>query len=237
MTVADEFFVISTVIILSVESVALGLVLFPLPRAVWYHVHRLAFIDERPLTRKIKSSLRVFLICCTFYAFIVCFESLARIIYYSLKDGRNFAFSFRSILGVQFFVAVPAFAVSLALRRTLYIVLTHLKLQQQLRQANGKAVQEQPLDLSSDWLYKPRTVKEIKDGICDTIRSSLGRIRLDSDSAESGSGIRFRDEIIARQEREIADLRRVIATRGPVDTENISLPAGVPGPLTDAGFP
>ncbi|KAL0063821.1 hypothetical protein AAF712_009266 [Marasmius tenuissimus] len=68
-----------------------------------------------------------------------------------------------------------------------------------------------------EWLYKPRTMKDIKDGIYDTVRTSFGRVRLRSD-AESGSGTHYRDEIIARQEREIADLRRALAARGTAST-------------------
>ncbi|KAJ8089041.1 hypothetical protein PM082_014289 [Marasmius tenuissimus] len=83
-------------------------------------------------------------------------------------------------------------------------------------------------------------MKDIKDGIYETVRSSLGQVSLDSD-AESGSGSRFRDDVIARQEKEIADLRRALAAHGFASAESTTAP--VPGPSTipvpagaDAGF-
>ena len=68
--------------------------------------------------------------------------------------------------------------------------------------------------LIAEWLYKPRTIKDIKDAFYDaqnTLVSSVRRIRLDYNTVESGSAVAFRDEIVSSQEQEIADLFRALA--------------------------
>ncbi|KAK1230713.1 hypothetical protein PQX77_006189 [Marasmius sp. AFHP31] len=216
---------ILSITILSLECVILGLVLFPLPRLAWRYVHHFAFTSEGETIQKVRSRLKIFLIGCTSYALFASIESLIRIIYCAIR----FSGYGSGLAHVDFFIAGPTFLVSLVLPRTLYIVLTHLNLQKQLKEANGNTVQEQPTDLSCEWLYKPRTMKDIKDGIYDTVRSSLGQVSLDDD-AESGSAPRYRDEVIARQEKEIADLRRALASHGFASAENTTAP--VPGPST-----
>ena len=53
----------------------------------------------------------------------------------------------------KFFLAGATFLLSLALHRMLYIIVTHLDLQGQIKEVNGKDVLSQPKDLSSRTFY------------------------------------------------------------------------------------
>ncbi|KAK1229574.1 hypothetical protein PQX77_007359 [Marasmius sp. AFHP31] len=96
------------------------------------------------------------------------------------------------------------------------------------------------------WLYRRRTMQDVRDTFSKAgvafykVRSSLGltgRIQLPATpDAESGSGNHFRDEVIARQENEIAELRRALSqVPSPTGSDNtVRQGPGSPGPATRA---
>ncbi|KAK1230752.1 hypothetical protein PQX77_006144 [Marasmius sp. AFHP31] len=230
-------------------KLALAFLLFPLPRVVWQRIHRFA-LDERKSIRTIRFGLKGLLTISTLYALSLCFESLIRLIHFGIRADRHgwgWGYYLYKKLNARdsFFIAGPTFLMGLALHRVLYIVVTHLHLQEHLKEVYGKDVRSQPEDLSSKWLYKRRTMQDVRDSVSNArdavsrFRSSLGLtgyIRLpasDSDS-ENGSGNQFRDEVIARQEREIADLRRALTqVPSPTGSDNtVRLGPGYPGPAT-----
>ncbi|KAL0063819.1 hypothetical protein AAF712_009264 [Marasmius tenuissimus] len=118
-----------------------------------------------------------------------------------------------------------------------------MHLQENLKEVYGKDVRSQPEDLSSEWLYKRRTMQDVRDSVSNArdavskFRSSLGltgyiRLPASESDSENGSGNHFRDEVIARQEREIADLRRALTqVPSPTGSDNtVRQGPGSPGP-------
>ncbi|KAL0570912.1 hypothetical protein V5O48_011052 [Marasmius crinis-equi] len=213
------------------QCVAVSFVLFPHPRVVWKRIQHYVFVDERKLVKFIKYGLLALLILFNLYATILTFVSIIRFIHFS--TSRNYWYRWLSREARRdFFLSGVTFLVSLVLDRALYIVLSHLRLQEQLIEVHGKDPEAQPRDLSSgsyplqfflylasvdvlvlassEFLYKPRSLQPVRDAFYNA-RSFLGldpRIRLPSSPT---SEVHFKEDVIARQERDIAELRSALA--------------------------
>ncbi|KAJ8089054.1 hypothetical protein PM082_014302 [Marasmius tenuissimus] len=235
------------IVILSLDFLTLAFLLFPLPRTIWRYIHRFAS-DERKSIRTIRRGLKTLLIISTLFVLFLCSESLVRIIHYSIRDDRyrwptwTYYYGRKIDARDNFFLAGATLLVSLALHRVLHIVISHLHLQEHLIEVYGKDIQSRPENLSSEWLYRRRTMQDVRDTFSKAgdafykVRLSLGftgRIQLPATpDAESGSGNHFRDEVITRQENEIAELRRALSqVPSPTGSDNtVRQGPGSPGP-------
>ncbi|KAL0567447.1 hypothetical protein V5O48_014544 [Marasmius crinis-equi] len=201
----SPFYIITCVIVLVPECVALALLLFPLPKVVWNRIHHYAFIDERKPVESIKKALLAALVLSNLYALIICLVAVIRLIaagdWWDLREARS-----------DFFLSGATCLISIALVRTLYIVLGYLRLQEKLIEVRGKESEAQPMGLSCEYLYERRSLQAVWDAFY-SLRESLGlaaHIRLPSYYTSEGS---FRGNDITRLEGELAELRTALAQR------------------------
>ncbi|KAL0567448.1 hypothetical protein V5O48_014545 [Marasmius crinis-equi] len=203
----SPFYRISCAIVLVPECIALSLLLFPLPKVIWNRIHHYAFVDERKPVESVKKGLLAVLVFFNLYAMIVCLVALIRLMavtyWWDMERARS-----------DFFLSGATCLISIVLVRTLYIVLSYLRLQERLIEVREKGSEAQPMGLSCEYLYERRSLQPVWEALY-SLRSSLGlaaHIRLPSYYT---SGVQLSGDAITRLESEVAELRDAIARAAP----------------------